>query len=91
MIAEHTSIYDLSDNSVSGLAVAIERHPGVTWASLRRLATACTRFLKAPVLPYADLWAAGLTVDLLRDRERQSRPDQYGVELDCRTDAWLRR
>jgi hypothetical protein len=92
MIAERTSAYDLTTNTVTGLTARVEHHPSVVPAIVHRIAAACVRYLKTPVLlPYAELWAASLTVDLISDREPRSRPDKYVMESDCQPDAWLRR
>jgi hypothetical protein len=89
MIAEQTSVYDLTSSPVTGLTAGTLRRPSVP-RIVHRIVDACVRFVKAPVLPHADLWAASVTIDLLREPERQSRPAQSVVELDYRTDAWLR-
>jgi hypothetical protein len=91
MIAEHTSAFELTSNPATSLRAAIEHRPRVSLAILHRFATACARFVKAPVLPYAELWEASLTADWLREREPRSRPAECGIEMDCRTDVWLRR
>jgi hypothetical protein len=91
MIAEHTAVYDLTSNPLTGFAVRADRHHSGIPAIVHRIADACARFVKAPVLPYAEVWAASLTADFVREREGRSRPDQYVVELECRTNAWLRR
>jgi hypothetical protein len=107
MIAEHASVYDLTGTPVYDLtstpvydltstsatdsAAAIERRPSAVLAVVRRIAGACARFVKTPVLPHAELWAASVTVDLLRERERQPRSEAYGLDLDNPRDAWLYR
>jgi hypothetical protein len=68
MIAERTSLYDLSRDSATDFATATERWPSVILAIVHRISNACAQFIKTPMLPHAELWAASLTVDMLRER-----------------------
>ena len=43
--------------------------------------------MKAPALPYAELWETPFVVGLLAERERRPRPDADVAQLVSRTDA----
>jgi len=73
MIAEHTSVYDLSNGTVSCLSTRVAQRPGVMRTLVDRLINACKRLARAPVLPYAALWEASVMVDLLGEPERPRR------------------
>ena len=62
MIAEHPSVYRSTSSTATFGAAAVQHHPSAVTMMVHRVADTCRSWMKAPALPYAELWEASFVV-----------------------------
>jgi hypothetical protein len=92
MIAEQSTVLQTQSPSVitQAWSAPVSRH---ALAAIGTMAFALTRTLiswvRTGAVPYATLWEASLTVDLLTERDTH-KPDAFSADVTFTTDSWLR-